>query len=208
MIVVNDVYEYDIQHAGISMLYTYKCITKERYDYLRNLDKRKRVIQTGLLQKDNPEYNDIIKNGNKEYTQKFIKENNIRNDQVLEIANDAVWISGIIPKKVKFGDILFRKKEHFNLLYIYEKKNIRIYLNITNNYMRCRGAKLNEATKMYRLMIKIFKLYDNNSKDKLYEILHKTLNKLKEDPDYMGSELCKGLKNVTLTRSLIKDLIV
>ena len=84
---------------------------------------------------ENPfSYGRVIKNGNKEYTQKFIKENNIRNDQVLEIANDAVWISGIIPKKVKFGEILFRKKEHFNLLYIYEKKNILSYLlNIFND---------------------------------------------------------------------------
>lgn len=208
MIVVNDVYEYDIQHAGITMLYINKCITKERYEYLINLDKQKRVVQTGMLQRDNPEFNDVIKNGNKKFTQKFIKENGIRNDQVLEIANDAVWISGTIPKKVKFGEVLFRKKEHFNLLYIYEKKNIRIYLNLTNHYMRCRGAKLNTTTKMYRWMIKIFKLYDNNTKDKLYETLHKTLNKLKGDPDYMGSDLCNGLRNSTLVRALIKDLIV
>ena len=208
MIVVNDVYEYDIQHAGISMLYVSGNITKERYDYLRNLDKNKRVVQTGLMQRDNPEFNSIIKDGNKKYTQKFIKENGFRPDQVLEIANDAVWISGTIPKKVKFGEVLFRKKEHFNLLYIYEKKNIRIYFNLTDHYMRCRGAKLNTTTKMYRWMIKIFKLYDNNTKEKLYEILHKTLNKLKEDPDYMGSDLCNGLKNSTLVRALIKDLII
>lgn len=208
MIVLNDIYEYDIQHAGISMLYVNGKITKERYDYLRNLDKKKRVVQTGLMQKNNPEFNDVIKDGNKKYTKKFIKENNIRNDQVLEIANDAVWISGILPKKVKFGEVLFRKKEHFNILYIYEKKNIRIYLNLTDHYMRCRGAKLNEVTKMYKWMIKIFKLYDNNTKERLYEILHKTLKQLKKDPDYMGSELCRGLRNITLVRALIKDLII
>lgn len=207
MILTNDVYEYDAKHAGISILYEFKAITKERYDYLRNLEKHKRVVQTGLMIRDDANLYNIIAKGYKHFTDLFIKENKLKPHHIIEIVNDAVWVSGKAPEVLEFGEVKFRRKQHYHITYIYERKNLRFYYNLISGKLFCRGSKLNEVSKMFNFMKKVFKLYDMGDKNKLYHTMHRTLNKLKKDPDAMGSDLCRGLNNITLVKALIKDLI-
>lgn len=207
MILTNDIYEYDAQHAGISILYEYKAISKSRYEYLCNLEKKKRVVQTGLMIRDNPDLYKIISKGYKHFTDLLIDKNDLKPHNIVEIVNDAVWVSGRVPTVLEFGEVKFRQKQHYHITYIYERRNIRLYYNLNDGTLFCRGAKLSKVSKMFSFIKRIFKLYDMGNKDRLYNLLHKTLRKLKKDEDAMGSELCKGLKNITLVRALIRDLI-
>ena len=207
MILTNDIYEYDVAHAGISILYEAGAIKKERYDFLCKLEKRKRVVQTGLMIKENPEFSKIIKEGYKKYTDLLIEKNKLIPDNIVELVNDAVWISGASPTVLEFGEVKFRKKQHFHITYIYEKRNIRFYYNFTTDELVCRGGKINKVSKMYKLLKRIFKLYDSGDKEKLYNTLHQTLNKLKKDPDAFGSAITNTLENRPLVRALVKDLI-
>ena len=184
MILTNDIYEYDVAHAGISILYEAGAIKKERYDFLCKLEKRKRVVQTGLMIKENPEFSKIIKEGYKKYTDLLIEKNKLVPDNIVELVNDAVWVSGASPTVLEFGEVKFRKKQHFHITY-----------------------KINKVSKMYKLLKRIFKLYDSGDKEKLYNTLHQTLNKLKKDPDAFGSAITNTLENLPLVRALVKDLI-
>ena len=77
MILTNEIFEYDIEHAGPSVYYEKKIITKEQYERLISLPKEKRVIETGLLERDNPDWYNKKMAAYDEYINKFIKKNKI-----------------------------------------------------------------------------------------------------------------------------------
>ena len=110
MIIDNLIIEYDIRMAGPTLLLDKGVLSEEDYNHLISLPKNERYVATGKLQINNPEYYDVIKDGYKKYTKLFIESNNIKEDDILEINNDAVWLIGKVPNKLKFGKIEFVKK--------------------------------------------------------------------------------------------------
>lgn len=209
MILNNEIIEYDIEHAGPSILYNAKAISKELYEELISLDKKTRVVKTGLLIKDNPRFYDIIQAGYKKYTDKFINENKLRPDQVSEVVHDAVWLSGVIPEITVFDKtIKFRKKRTHSMSYVYERKNIRLYYNFLTDTVDIRGGSFSNNKKFLNIIKRILKLFENGNKDTLYNQIHNILIKLKKDENYYGCDLINGLKNMTLIKALLKDLII
>ena len=103
MIIVDSVIEYDIKSAGLSVLYEKKAISKKVFTNIFNMNKKSRVVHTGLLLRDNKGFYSILKNGIREFVELFIKTNKVKKSNVLEIANDAVWLVRQRATNLKFG---------------------------------------------------------------------------------------------------------
>lgn len=128
----DDIYEYDIRKANISVLFSKGLITRSQYEYYYNLPRESRQIQIGLLQRSHPEFTKQLQAGIIEAKYNFFKENGIANDNVLAIKNDAVFLINRIPKVTKFGEIEFVYKNHYTSFYKLNNLELYYYYNFMN----------------------------------------------------------------------------
>lgn len=105
--------EYDLSKANISALLYYKAIDKKLYDYLANSEKQFREVYIGNMIKKNPDMYTIINNGIVEAKRLLFDTNNIKEENVLAIHNDAVYIMSEKDLRCEFGLLKFRVKNIF-----------------------------------------------------------------------------------------------
>ena len=117
--------EYDISKANINILFRYGVISKEQYDQYYIMDREARQISIGLLLRDKPEVNDVLRKGIIEAKKHFFEANNIQEQDVLTIKNDAVFIINKIPTITKFDNIEFSMKNIYTSYY--KLNNIELY---------------------------------------------------------------------------------
>ena len=85
--------EYDIRQANINILYKYNIIDEKYYNYLVHVPKIQREVIIGnLIKEDKNKYN-IIQKGIKESKCQLFDANNIKEYEVVRIANDAVYVN-------------------------------------------------------------------------------------------------------------------
>lgn len=202
MIIKNSICEFDIKNAGVAILYQKGILTKKEYLYYINLDKNTRVIKTGNLLKDNPSYYKIQMDGFKEYMDKFILANKIKKYSVYEIAKDALWIIGRQPRILKFDNVLFVKKREFTSFFKYRK--IIFYVNSSTNIIDIRGSNPKED-KFLNIIKDILIKYEFGID--LYDKLHSIRNNLLDDSLYYGEPVIKGVDNIKIIESLIKEIL-
>ena len=202
MIIKNSICEFDIKNAGVTILYQKGILTKKEYLYYINLDKNTRVIKTGNLLKDNPSYYKIQIDGFKEYMDKFILANKIKKYSVYEIAKDALWIIGRQPRILKFDNVLFVKKREFTSFFKYRK--IIFYVNSSTNIIDIRGSNPKED-KFLNIIKDILIKYEFGID--LYDKLHSIRNNLLDDSLYYGEPVIKGVDNIKIIESLIKEIL-
>ncbi len=109
--------EYDISKANINILFMKGVISKEQYDYLNSIDRMSRQVYIGLLQKNDQNVSKSLKEGIKEMRYLFLTSNEINENDVLSIKNDAVFIINKIPTVTKFGNIEFVCKNVYTSFY-------------------------------------------------------------------------------------------
>ena len=85
--------EYDIKAANISSLRQGGFITEEDYQYLAHLPKQQREIEIGLRIKQDPKVYTNIQKGIKWAKEQLVLANNLSEDQIIRVANDAVYIN-------------------------------------------------------------------------------------------------------------------
>ena len=202
MIIKNSICEFDIKNAGVTILYQKGILTKKEYLYYINLDKNTRVIKTGNLLKDNPNYYKIQMDGFKEYMDKFILANKIKKYSVYEIAKDALWIIGRQPRILKFDNVLFVKKREFTSFFKYRK--IIFYVNSSTNIIDIRGSNPKED-KFLNIIKDILIKYEFGID--LYDKLHSIRNNLLDDSLYYGEPVIKGVDNIKIIERLIKEIL-
>lgn len=130
--------EYDISKANISMLYAYEVISEDDYNHLYKLDKKNREIAIGRriaeenADRNNPmgpeEVNEMVKTysviskGIVEAKRRLFQDNNIEQDDIVRIANDAVYIKNKVLNITNFdlnGNgryITFATKGQYNIM--------------------------------------------------------------------------------------------
>lgn len=109
--------EYDLKAANISSLRSGNFISQEDYEYLSNLPKIQREVEIGLRIKRDKSVYDNIQKGIKGAKKLLIESNNISDDNIVRIANDAVYVNSVIdlPYTI-FGNYLkFVKKSEANV---------------------------------------------------------------------------------------------
>lgn len=119
------IYEYDMSKANISVLYAGGIINKDEYNYYYNLPKSKREVEIGIRRKDR-EFDKTLSSLIQEYRIRFIKENNIPDEKILSIKNDALFIIDKEPSITKFDNVVeFVQKNKYTSYY--NLNNLEIY---------------------------------------------------------------------------------
>lgn len=125
--------EYDIKSANISVLRNNNIITQEDYEYLSSLPKILREKEIGLRELADPSIYTSIQKGINEAKNNLVSFNDINVEQIVRIANDAVYInSNINLNYLKFGDYIeFKPKSEYNIFCNLNK--IIIFCRFENN---------------------------------------------------------------------------
>lgn len=109
------IYEYDIHAANLTMLRLSGKVDESTLNKLERMDKADREVTVGKMIKRNKEIWKIISDGIRHAKEKLFRANQIQDDEVLTIKNDAVFIIGRKLKKTTFGPIEFRMKNHYSV---------------------------------------------------------------------------------------------
>lgn len=128
------IYEYDIKQGNINILKRYNLISDDDYNYMCTLPKKERNRKIGLLQKRNKNIPKLLKEGFINTVNEFIVTNNLKNDNILAIKNDAVFIVNRIPLITKIDNVEFIRKNTYTLFNkILNLETFYYYNKLTNN---------------------------------------------------------------------------
>ena len=236
MIINNNIIEYDIKSAGLTALYHLDLITVDEFDTYDKMDKKTRVVELGnhvkyLNQLTGKPIYRAMELTFKIYIDIFKSLNNISDHNIIEVNHDALWLAGRRAKftdvseyikldvvkndierlKLEFGlqltnvtKVKFVAKREYTLLVKY--KGINIYLNSMTHTLLFRGANPDPHHMFYAIILDILLAYEYND-PKLYDKLHKYLQKLEEDESCYGNNLINNILNINLIRYFIKEMI-
>jgi hypothetical protein len=129
--------EYDMKDAGFSIIKLAKIFDKETIEWLTRLDKQKRNIAIGKMQKENPEITNILMDGFIQARLDFAKANDIADDDVLSIKKDAIFLINKIATNLKFGEIEFVHKNKYSSYYFLNDKEF--YYSSWNKILTTKG---------------------------------------------------------------------
>ena len=113
-IINNYIREYDLSAANINALYTNGYFDKSAYDLFKSYDKKKREVEIGLLIKRDSRVYEIISSGIINAKKLLFESNNIQDNEVLTIKNDAVFIISKELVTTVFGNYEFKCKNLYN----------------------------------------------------------------------------------------------
>ena len=80
-----EIIEYDLKEAGFSLTKEYNLLDKNTIKVLEKYKKDKRKIELGLIQRDNKEYRESLKEVFKEARRKFIEYNELEQQEIIRI---------------------------------------------------------------------------------------------------------------------------
>jgi len=147
--------EYDIKSANISCLRDTDNITEEDYQYLAHLPKIQREVEIGLREKVDPKLYTVIKNTISEAKDWLQNTNNISDNSIVRVANDAVYINS--PFDLQYTQysphIVFLQK---SISDIYLKLNKTLwFISLANNNISIdiKGVSEDRLTSSYNYLI-------------------------------------------------------
>ena len=152
------IYEYDISKANINVLFTKGVIDNATYEKLLNSERMVRQVYVGKLCKD-VEINNILKNGIIEAKKMLFEANNIQDNEVLSIKNDAVFIINRQLKTTSFGLINFVMKNVYTSFYKINNLEVYYYYNNVNKmeYIDIKGISDNKIMKHENYFLQVIK---------------------------------------------------
>lgn len=110
--------EYDMSKANINVFYKYGCITSHEYNYYCNCGRDERERAMGILQLKKPELKQILAKGIIEAKKMLFEANNLQDQDILMIKNDAVLVINKNLAYTTFDNIEFKNKNIYTSYYI------------------------------------------------------------------------------------------
>lgn len=195
--------EYDISSANISILAEAGVISEDMFDMLSSTYKIARNKTIGKLMITHPEIKDTIYNGIKKYMLEFIKSNNIKRSNIIEIATDAIFmINPPENAEIMFDDhIIFKDKgTYFSMLEFEAGENLKSKIKIysMSSDIKVRGGKENKEHDAYKMICQIMNCKRNGKSKDMYSVLKK-LSKICNDesqPQFINTCTNKWLLEV------------
>lgn len=103
--------EYDIKAANINVLFYMGKISEEEYRKLSMMEKIDREVTVGNWIKEGRYKDADIQEGIGIILEQFIRENHIQKDEIIRIANDAIYIDRMVDlTHLKYGNVEIRPK--------------------------------------------------------------------------------------------------
>lgn len=103
-----NILEYDMNAASLSISERFKLLPEATIVRLKSLSKKQRVIQTGLIRRDDKEFSKAVDKKMIEVRQQFIDENNIQEDHLLSLHSDAIIFASRKRIKSEIDGIKFK----------------------------------------------------------------------------------------------------
>ena len=149
-----DISEWDMHAAGFSVLKFRKLLPEDVLNEWEKLDKHMRTVKEGMLQKSRPDIAEAILTTLGQARQAFVYANNIKEDQILAIKKDALFLINANIKTSSFEDtFVFRKKNSYTS-YMYLNNKEFYYDSSSDNLdvkgiseisrIKCRDGILND----------------------------------------------------------------
>lgn len=117
--------EYDISKANINILYREGVLNDYDYNRLLKADRNDRQKEIGIMILKNSNIYNIINNGIKEMRIAFMNANDLTDDNILSVKNDALFVIGTLPSITKFDNIEFKLKNVYSSFY--KANNLELY---------------------------------------------------------------------------------
>lgn len=132
--IVNEIFEYDIQKANISILLEYGYISPEEYHMYSQMNRINRQIAIGRMQTDK-RYSEALSKGFEESRRKLCESNNLIDEEIVSIKKDAMYTL----KKchvTDFGNVHFTLRNVFRIYMRIMKLEIYFAWNeVTDSYL-------------------------------------------------------------------------
>lgn len=202
MIVLKTILELDIVHASPSIWYEEGYIDKEKYEELISMDKRTRVIKTGLMRKDNSILTEALYNGYNKYIAKLKEANNIQDSDILYTDHDAVWLIDTAPDILEFGNVHFAIKNVYEMMYMY--KHYKFFIESITQNLVTKGVQHLDDSPLLALIKSVMIDYMNKDREMCYRKLHKAKKALAQDYEAYGPSLTNSpVFNLQLVNNMI-----
>lgn len=166
-IIGQEMIEYDLEKANISILRWKNAITQNQYEYYRNLPRDKREISIGYMLK-NKSLSNILQNGFKEARKLFFETNNIEDIEVLYIDKDSITTINKTCYKNKINEYLnFREKNKYTSYYSLDIIDFLYFNDNINEWYRLKNSNdefMNKYHKEYIIdfLLSLFYTAQNN----------------------------------------------
>ena len=180
MFIKRSIYEYDIYKANISCLLEMGEINQEQYNMLKDIPKDERAKFVAAFEKLEADTSKGYHIFVEKSLEKFKKLNNIKEENIIEIVFDAIWIDKEVNNLEVTENIRFTCKRKASS--ILEIGKVKFYFNSTDNSFFQRGLGKKEST-----WFEIIKEYMRLSEMEDIENLKKFINDFKEK--YINKEL-------------------
>lgn len=210
-IVRGNIQEMDMKSAGLSVLTERGYISEELYLDLCDGDKLDRnkalgkaMIDTKIGEMDVAK---IVDQDVRNYVNKFIEVNNLKQNNILEIAKDAIFIYNASPRMLQFGDhVVFRCKERYFLMIEFpisesNKNPIKIYKKYAG--IAIRGARINIEHEAYYLFLELVNCITNKRTQVYFKTLKTFISTLKDCQD----NLINSVDNAHLI-NVFKEIVI
>lgn len=107
--------EYDIRKANINLMRYYNLYDKNKLNLLENLPKDKRERSVGLILRKEPELSKQLERAFNDIVYEFMNANNIdKDDDVISIKKDAVFVCNKLCQHTTFGPVEFIPKNKYH----------------------------------------------------------------------------------------------
>ena len=134
----DEIIEYDIKDAGISIVKQYKLLGQDDLKNLMSLDKKSCHVLLGNLQRERPGLSKALSSRFAELRELFLYTNNLSTEKnVISIKKDAIYTIGPC-KKLKFDTIEFTPKNIYSS-YIRFVNNMNIEIYYSQNGLDIKG---------------------------------------------------------------------
>ncbi len=140
IIIGRNIYEYDISKANISSLLAQEIITQEEFNRIALMNKYDREVYIGYEIRKDHRFVEYISNGITLAKKALFEINQLKDENVIRIANDAVYYMDIKPLKynvvpVAKGYMEFKLKNIFTSMMKLPNNMIIFYKGDNNGYL-------------------------------------------------------------------------
>lgn len=178
--------EWDIKSAGLSVLKFRKLLPEDELEELSKMEKHKRTVREGLLQKEHPEIAKTIINTLAAARKAFVLLNHLTENNIVSIKKDALFIlNANITHPIIKEYFEFREKESYTSWLRIEKKEL--YYDSFSDRLDIKGVSEENIEKQKDFLIKDIKTFLRSSEKTTSEILFNLLSKYRYK--YLNKEL-------------------
>lgn len=133
--------EYDMKSAGLNVLYREKLIDEVEYNYLKTIPKKELNIRIGLLQRGNKSMAEGLSKGLAKVRAEFMEANNLTEDDILSIKNDAIFVINKSCRVLQFDNIIFSNKNTYTSYYYLDGKEFYYIKNRGQDILHVKGIE-------------------------------------------------------------------